>query len=80
MDFARLTREAENRTRWKRIVANPSVGPQLSCKVMGKNRKKNIMPTYIRLKLKTRNGSTSFLISKCFCSHFIHIHDLRVNG
>ena len=35
MDFASSTRTAENRTRWKRIVANSSVVPQRPSKVMG---------------------------------------------
>ena len=35
MDFASSTRDAENRTRWKGIVANPSVVPRLPSKVMG---------------------------------------------
>ena len=35
MDFASLTRAAENRTRWKGIVSNSSVVPRLPSKVMG---------------------------------------------
>ena len=35
MDFASLTRTAENRTRWKGIVANSSVVPRRPSKVMG---------------------------------------------
>ena len=35
MDFASSTRAAENRTRWKGIVANPSVVPRRPSKVMG---------------------------------------------
>ena len=35
MDFASSTRVAENRTRWKGIVANSSVMPQRPSKVMG---------------------------------------------
>ena len=35
MDFASSTRTAENRTRWKGIVANSSVVPQRPSKVMG---------------------------------------------
>ena len=38
MDFASLTRAAENRTRWNGIVANSSVVPRRPSKVMGKNR------------------------------------------
>ena len=38
MDFARSTRTAENRTRWKGIVANSSVVPRRTSKVMGLNR------------------------------------------
>ena len=34
MDFGSLTRAAENRTRWKGIVANSSVVPRRSSKVM----------------------------------------------
>ena len=34
MDFASSTRAAENRTRWKGIVANSSVVPQRPSKVM----------------------------------------------
>ena len=35
MDFASSTRAAENRTRWKGIVANSSLVPQRTSKVMG---------------------------------------------
>ena len=35
MDFASSTRTGENRTRWKGIVANSSVVPRRSSKVMG---------------------------------------------
>ena len=35
MDFASLTRAAENRSRWKGIVANSSVVPRRPSKVMG---------------------------------------------
>ena len=35
MDFASSTRTAENRTRWKGIVANSSVEPWRPSKVMG---------------------------------------------
>ena len=35
MDFASSTRAAENRIRWKGIVANSSVVPRLPSKVMG---------------------------------------------
>ena len=35
MDFANSTRAAENRTRWKGIVAKSSVVPQRPLKVMG---------------------------------------------
>ena len=35
IDFASSTRAAENRTRWKWIVANPSVVPRRPSKVMG---------------------------------------------
>ena len=35
MDFASSTRAAENRSRWKGIVANSSVVPRRSSKVMG---------------------------------------------
>ena len=35
MDFASSTRAAENRTRWKGIVANSSVVPRRPSKVMG---------------------------------------------
>ena len=35
MDFASSTRAAENRSRWKGIVANSSVVPQRPSKVMG---------------------------------------------
>ena len=35
MDFASSARAAENRTRWKRIVANLSVVPRRPSKVMG---------------------------------------------
>ena len=35
MDFASSTRAAENRTRWKEIVANSSVVPRRPSKVMG---------------------------------------------
>ena len=38
MDFASSTRAAENRTRWKGIVANSSVVPQRPSKVMKSNR------------------------------------------
>ena len=38
MDFASSTRAAENRTKWKGIVANSSVVPRRPSKVMGKNR------------------------------------------
>ena len=34
-DFASSTRAAENRSRWKGIVANSSVVPRRSSKVMG---------------------------------------------
>ena len=35
MDFASSTRAAENRPRWKEVVANSSVVPQRPPKVMG---------------------------------------------
>ena len=35
MDFATSTRAAENRSRWKGIVANSSVVPRQPSKVMG---------------------------------------------
>ena len=35
MDFATLTRAAENRTRWKGIVANSSVVPGRPSKITG---------------------------------------------
>ena len=35
MDFASSARAAENRTRWKGIVANSSVVPRRPSKVMG---------------------------------------------
>ena len=35
IDFARLTMAAENRTRWKKIVANSSVVPRRPSKLMG---------------------------------------------
>ena len=35
MDFASSTRAAENRTKWKQIVANSSVIPRQPSKVMG---------------------------------------------
>ena len=35
MDFASSTRTAENRTRWKGIVANPSVVPRRPSNFMG---------------------------------------------
>ena len=35
MDFASLARAAENRTRWKGVVANSSVVPLRPSKVMG---------------------------------------------
>ena len=35
VDFTRSTRAAENRTRWKRIVAYSSVVPRGTFKVMG---------------------------------------------
>ena len=35
MDFASSTRAAENRSRWKGIVANSSVVPRQPSKVMG---------------------------------------------
>ena len=35
MDFASSTREAEDRTRWKRIVVKSFVVPQRPHKVMG---------------------------------------------
>ena len=35
MDFASLTRAAENRTRWKGIVANSIVVPRRPSEVMG---------------------------------------------
>ena len=35
VDFASSTRAAENRTRWKGLVANSSVVPQRPSKVMG---------------------------------------------
>ena len=38
MNFASSTRAAENRTRWKRIVANSSVVPRRPSKVMEWNR------------------------------------------
>ena len=38
MDFASSTRAAENRSRWKGIVANSSVVPRRPPKVMGWNR------------------------------------------
>ena len=38
MDFASLTRAAENRTRWKGIVAKSSMMLQRPSKVMGKKR------------------------------------------
>ena len=44
MDFVSTTRTAENRTRWKRIVAKSSVVPRRLCKVM----------EYIRLELQEK--------------------------
>ena len=38
MDFASSTRAAENRSRWKVVVANSSVVPRRPSKVMGQNR------------------------------------------
>ena len=38
IDFASSTRAAENRSRWKGIVANSSVVPRRPSKVMGVNR------------------------------------------
>ena len=38
MDFASSTRTADDRTRWKGIVANSSVVPRRPSNVMGKNR------------------------------------------
>ena len=38
MDFASSTWAAENRTRWKGIVANSSAVPRRPSKVMGQNR------------------------------------------
>ena len=38
MDFASSTRAAENRSRWKGIVANSSVVPRRPSKVVGQNR------------------------------------------
>ena len=38
MDFASSTRAAENRSRWKGIVANSSVVPRRPSKVTGENR------------------------------------------
>ena len=35
MDFAIFTRAAENRPKWKGIVANSAVGPRRPSKVMG---------------------------------------------
>ena len=35
MDFASSTRAAENRTKWKRIVANSSVVPRRPSTVVG---------------------------------------------
>ena len=35
MDFASSTRAVENRTRWKGVVANLSVVPRRSSKIMG---------------------------------------------
>ena len=40
MDFARSTRAAENRTRWKGIVANSSVEPRRPSKVKNRIEKK----------------------------------------
>ena len=42
MDFASSTRAAENRTRWKGIVANSSVVPRRLSKVMGLNRNRKV--------------------------------------
>ena len=41
IDFACSTRAAENRKRWKGVVANSSVVPQRPFKVMGYNRMAN---------------------------------------
>ena len=38
IDFASSTRAAEDRTRWKGIVAKSSVVPQRPCEVMGQTR------------------------------------------
>ena len=38
MDFSSSNMAAENRTRWKVIVAKSSVVPQQPCKVRGQNR------------------------------------------
>ena len=35
MDFASCTRAAEDRTKWKGVVAKSSVVPKQPCKVMG---------------------------------------------
>ena len=42
MDFVSSTRAAENRSRWKGIVAHSSVVPRRPSKVMGYNRKNRI--------------------------------------
>ena len=41
MDFASSARAAENKTRWKKVVANSSVVPQRPSNVMGGNRIRN---------------------------------------
>ena len=51
MDFASSNRAAEDRTRWKGVIAKSSVVPQRPCKVMGYTRLDSIMIRYAGQKI-----------------------------
>ena len=62
MDLAISTRAAENRTRWKVIVANPSVVPRRPSKVMG----------YYRIEIYVEpvlNAFNQFQVNGVFIEH-----------
>ena len=60
MDFASSTRAAENRIRWKGIVANSSMEPRRHSKVMGQNR--NSLKHHSKIKFEILFSQHYFLL------------------
>ena len=67
MDFASSTRAAENRSRWKGIVANSSVVPRRPSKVMGENtverHEKEVFPwiSFLAVSVKVKRSCITLL-------------------